>query len=247
MENQVVDPPVISANLFGLHFRDADGRDIRIAENMSFDLFSGESLCLVGRSGSGKTSILRSMAGLLSGYSGSIAWWGADLRAMGEREIRATRGRRIGYVDQASTLIPDLTALENVLVPVLPQGRATVKRMTKRAQALLADLGLAARSDALPAMMSGGEKQRTAIARSLLLDPDLLIVDEPTASLDAGWAQDVIGLLDEHKRRGCTLLLASHDPFVSAGADRVMQVEADWVGRRMAESTSAEAGNLGRY
>jgi len=226
VENELANLPVISAELFGLSFQDTDGRDIRIAENMSFDLSSGQSLCLVGRSGSGKTSILRSMAGLLPGYTGSIRWWGDDLRAATELEIRAIRGRRIGYVDQASTLIPDLTALENVLVPVLPRGRATVRRMTARAEALLSDLGLARRSNTMPALMSGGEKQRTAIARALLLDPDLLIVDEPTASLDAGWAREVMGLLAAQKLRGCTLLLASHDPLVSDEADHVIHVES---------------------
>lgn len=217
----------VIVDALGIHFIDSVGARIDIASDMSFSVAERGSLCLVGRSGSGKTSILRAVAGLAAPNSGSISWWGRNVGAMSEDERRDIRRKRIGYVDQAATLVSDLSALENILLPVVPDGRRAVKEHEQHAMDLLRAFGLDGRAGSRPSTLSGGEKQRVSIARALLNHPALLIVDEPTASLDAGWADQIIGALAEYQREGAAVVIASHDPAVISACDSLVRVEPD--------------------
>jgi putative ABC transport system ATP-binding protein len=216
--------PVLEVAGLTLFFTDLAGARIDIISDLDFTLSRGGSLCLVGRSGSGKTSILRAVAGLASPQGGTISWWNRDISTMTEDDRRSARRRRIGYVEQAATLVGDLSALENVLLPVIPDGARAVRRHEQRARTLLRVLGLENRASHRPRTLSGGERQRVAIARALVTSPDLLIVDEPTASLDAAWAHEVIRLLAETQRSGCALLVASHDGAVAEAAAAVVRI-----------------------
>lgn len=218
---------VLAAADLSISFSDAHGARVEIATGMSFSLLGGGSVCLVGRSGSGKTSILRVLAGLAAPQGGTVKWWGQDISTLTESDRRDLRRARFGYVDQAATLVADLSALENVLLPVLPDGTKAVKEHEGRAHDLLRAFGLRDRAGSRPTMLSGGERQRVSIARALLNAPDILIVDEPTASLDAAWADETIRLLLEYQQDGCALLLASHDEAVVAASRRIIRIEPE--------------------
>jgi ABC-type lipoprotein export system ATPase subunit len=218
--------PLVATDV-AVYFRPGDNDRIDVISNLSFHALPGTSTCFVGRSGSGKTSILRALAGISRPQEGSIEWWGTPLASVSEEEILRMRRQRVGYVDQESTLIPDLSALENVLLPLVPDGRKAVTAAAGNAKSLLAAVGLKARIESFPRTLSGGERQRVALARALLREPELLIVDEPTASLDARWADEIIALLGEYRTSGCAIILASHDRSVIASSDARIEVEPD--------------------
>jgi putative ABC transport system ATP-binding protein len=174
-------------------------------------------VAITGPSGSGKSTLLGLIAGLDSPSTGHIAIDGTDITALDEDALARLRGRRIGFVFQFFHLLPSLTALENVLVPM---EIAKVKDAGRRAAALLAEVGLSQRGHHYPAQLSGGEQQRVAIARALANDPPLLLADEPTGNLDSTTGRQVIDLLLEVNRlRGTTLVLVTHDPELAAVAD----------------------------
>jgi putative ABC transport system ATP-binding protein len=174
-------------------------------------------VAITGPSGSGKSTLLGLIAGLDSPSTGHIAIDGTDITALDEDALARLRGRRIGFVFQFFHLLPSLTALENVLVPM---EIAKVKDAGRRAAALLAEVGLSQRGHHYPAQLSGGEQQRVAIARALANDPPLLLADEPTGNLDSTTGRQVIELLLEVNRlRGTTLVLVTHDPELAAVAD----------------------------
>jgi len=181
---------------------------------------SGSHVAVVGSSGSGKSTLLHLVGGLDSPSSGSIHADGVDVASLRGRRLVAHR-RRLGFVFQAFNLIPSLSALENVTVPVLPYASRAGAR--KRATELLAEVGLLDRLDALPSQLSGGQQQRVAIARALIGDPPLLLADEPTGNLDSENADAVMGMMQQvARRRGATVLLATHDPDVAQRCDRVV-------------------------
>jgi putative ABC transport system ATP-binding protein len=174
-------------------------------------------VAITGPSGSGKSTLLGLIAGLDSPSTGHIAIDGTDITALDEDALARLRGRRIGFVFQFFHLLPSLTALENVLVPM---EIARVKDAGRRAAALLAEVGLSQRGHHYPAQLSGGEQQRVAIARALANEPPLLLADEPTGNLDSTTGRQVIELLLEVNRlRGTTLVLVTHDPELAAVAD----------------------------
>jgi ABC-type lipoprotein export system ATPase subunit len=207
------------------------GDPITVTSHLNASVTPGRTLCFVGRSGSGKTSILRAIAGLAEPTAGTVAWWGEPLASMSEKARRETRRQRLGYADQFAGLLGELTALENVLVPVIPDGRAAAGKLRPHAESLLGRLGVLARAGNRPAQLSGGERQRVALARALVTSPDVLIVDEPTASLDGGWSEVVADLLAQYARDGHAVVVASHDQHVVSIADELIQVES----RRRAE------------
>jgi putative ABC transport system ATP-binding protein len=177
-------------------------------------------VAITGPSGSGKSTLLGLIAGLDSPSTGQIAIDGIDITALDEDGLARLRGRRIGFVFQFFHLLPSLTALENVLVPMEIAG---VKDARPRAAALLAEVGLSERGHHYPSQLSGGEQQRVAIARALANDPPLLLADEPTGNLDSTTGRQVIDLLLEVNRaRGTTLVLVTHDPELAAVADLVI-------------------------
>jgi len=186
------------------------GVDLRVA--------SGETVAIVGESGSGKSTLLSLLAGLDVPTRGAVRLDGADLAALGERELARLRARRLGIVFQQFHLVSGFTALENVSLPLELAGDADAEA---RARAVLDQVGLAKRADHLPQQLSGGECQRVAIARALVVEPALLLADEPSGSLDAVTGEAVDGLLfDLVARRGTALVLVTHSDRLAAACDR---------------------------
>jgi len=174
-------------------------------------------VAITGPSGSGKSTLLGLIAGLDSPSTGRISIDGTDITSLDEDALARLRGKRIGFVFQFFHLLPSLTALENVLIPMEIAG---VSGARTRAAALLAEVGLSERGHHYPSQLSGGEQQRVAIARALANDPPLLLADEPTGNLDSTTGRHVIELLLEINRsRGTTLVLVTHDPELAAVAE----------------------------
>jgi ABC-type lipoprotein export system ATPase subunit len=208
----------------GVQFTSRDGQIISIVEDLSVEIDRGIT-CFVGRSGSGKTSVLRTLASLTLPTKGDVIWWGKSTRRLSEDELRRIRRERIGYADQASTMIEDLTTVENVLVPALPESRSRRKRLSGTAMHILDQLQMRSAASAWPSTLSGGERQRAALARAMLLTPEILIVDEPTASLDRATADSVIRTIGDYAANGRTVIVASHDPHLIEVANVRIQIE----------------------
>jgi putative ABC transport system ATP-binding protein len=180
----------------------------------------GQFLAIVGPSGSGKSTLLGLVAGLDAPSTGSIKVDGVDITTLGEDGLAKLRGEKIGFVFQFFHLIPSLTALENVAVPMEIAG---VTDALRRARALLDEVGLTGRGHHYPSQLSGGEQQRVALARALANDPAIVLADEPTGNLDSSNGQHIMHLLrDIHRSRGTTLLLVTHDAELAATADARM-------------------------
>ena len=191
--------------------------DLTIIENLSFDVDAGSMHCLAGRSGSGKTSILKATAGLVRPTSGSVLWSGSDLATQTDDAVTEFRRRHVGYLDQGGVLISGLTTLENVLLPAVPD-RET-RALGRKGRDLLNRLGVGERLRSKPEQLSGGERQRVALARALLFDPGVLVVDEPTASLDRRSADGVIALLRSIADAGTAVIVSAHDQSLIDAAD----------------------------
>jgi putative ABC transport system ATP-binding protein len=203
---------------------------------VSFEIPQGSYVAIVGASGSGKTTLLGLLAGLDTPTSGRVLLDGADLGALTEDQRARLRGEKVGFVFQSFQLIPTLTALENVAVPLELRGDS---RASARAGDVLARVGLTNRADHFPAQLSGGEQQRVAIARAFANHPRVLFADEPTGNLDATTGIRVIELLETLNREsGSTVVLVSHDAQLAARAGRILRL-AD--GRVIADSTAASA------
>ena len=197
---------------------------VHILKDIDLHIGRGEAVGLVGPSGSGKSTLLMVMAGLEQADSGSVMVAGEALRALGEDDLARFRGRNIGIVFQSFHLIPTMTALENIAVPLELAG---VRDAEARALHELTAVGLAARQHHYPAQLSGGEQQRVALARALAPDPAILIADEPTGNLDEATGNEIIDLLFAgHARRGSTLILVTHDPTLAARCDRVVRLRS---------------------
>lgn len=188
-----------------------------LADSLDVGLRPGRLHCVAGPAGSGKSSVLRAAAGLLRPTSGTVAWNGEELGGLGEDAVAARRSAHVGYVDQEATLLSHLSVLENVLLPAVPGRRAG--ELQERAHGLLDDFGVGELSAARPAELSGGERRRVALARALLLEPPLLILDEPTAELDRPAADAMIALLTGQRAAGRALMVASRDQALVDAAD----------------------------
>jgi putative ABC transport system ATP-binding protein len=197
---------------------------VHILKDIDLHIGAGEAIGLVGPSGSGKSTLLMVMAGLEQADTGSIVVAGSDLRKLGEDDLARFRGRNVGIVFQSFHLIPTMTALENVAVPLELAGDANAFR---RAQEELAAVGLAERLSHYPAQLSGGEQQRVALARALAPNPAILVADEPTGNLDEATGRQVIDLLFAgHVNRGTTLVLVTHDTALAQRCDRVVRLRS---------------------
>jgi putative ABC transport system ATP-binding protein len=203
------------------------GRDasrVHILKSISLEIGRGEAIGLVGPSGSGKSTLLMTMAGLERPDKGRIIIDGEDLSSLDEDGLARFRGRNIGIVFQSFHLIPTMTALENVAVPLELAGDDDA---FDRAADELKAVGLGARLSHYPAQLSGGEQQRVALARALVVDPALLIADEPTGNLDEATGKGIVELLFQLKtERGATLVLVTHDPGLAAQCDRVIRLRS---------------------
>jgi len=195
---------------------------VEILRGITLDVARGETLGLVGPSGSGKSSLLMLMGGLERATSGRVVALGQDLTAMDEDALARFRRGNMGVVFQSFHLIPTLTALENVAVPLELMG---LRDAAARARDELAAVGLAARADHYPRQLSGGEQQRVALARAAAPRPAILMADEPTGNLDAANGQAIMDLLfGLRDRHGATLVLVTHAPELAARCDRVVRL-----------------------
>ncbi|KAA6459042.1 ABC transporter ATP-binding protein [Acidobacteria bacterium AB60] len=193
-------------------------RRVEILKGISLTIPAGQFVAIVGASGSGKSTLLGLLAGLDSPSSGEIWLDGVPIHNLAEAQLAAVRGRKIGFVFQSYQLIPTLTALENVLLPY--ELNADGSGLAK-ARELLTSVGLAERMEHYPIQLSGGEQQRVAIARAFVVEPPIIMADEPTGNLDSSNGRMILDLLLEHnKRAGTTLVLVTHDPEVASTADR---------------------------
>jgi putative ABC transport system ATP-binding protein len=195
-----------------------------ILNNVSFHITQGEAVAVVGASGSGKSTLLGLLAGLDNPSSGSVHINGKDLFALDEDGRAALRGEMVGFVFQSFQLLPALTALENVMLPMELAGKDNAQKM---AQEILARVGLAQRTHHYPRQLSGGEQQRVALARAFVARPKLLFADEPTGNLDAATGKQIIDLLFElNREQGTTLILVTHDEALAARCARRLRLVA---------------------
>jgi putative ABC transport system ATP-binding protein len=193
---------------------------VEILRGISFEVPPAQVIAITGASGSGKSTLLGLLAGLDWPTSGSIHLDGADITKLNEDELAQLRGRKIGFIFQAYQLIPTLNALENVLLPAELAGNGHT-RQVERAQSLLDSVGLRDRADHYPAQLSGGEQQRVGIARAFMMQPSILLADEPTGNLDTTNGEHVLDLmLKLNREQGTTLVLVTHDPNLTQKADR---------------------------
>jgi putative ABC transport system ATP-binding protein len=193
---------------------------VHILRGISLTVNRGEAVGLVGPSGSGKSTLLMTMAGLERPDSGTVRIDGEDLGRMDEDDLARFRGRRIGIVFQSFHLLPTMTALENVAVPLELAGHAEA---FARSEAELRAVGLGHRLNHYPAQLSGGEQQRVALARAMAPGPAIVVADEPTGNLDEGTGAQIVDLLFAMKRdRGTTLILVTHDPGLARRCDRTI-------------------------
>jgi putative ABC transport system ATP-binding protein len=206
------------------------------------DLFvpAGQCLSIVGPSGSGKSTLLGLIAGLDTPSAGTILIDGVDITTLAEDRLAELRGRKIGFVFQFFHLIPSLTALENVLVPLEIVG---TDRPAERAATLIQEVGLRDRAHHYPAQLSGGEQQRVAIARALANDPPILLADEPTGNLDSATGRHIIDLLlDVNRTRKTTLVIVTHDPELAARTEAMLSMRD---GRTERMDADAFRGRIG--
>ena len=197
------------------------GTSIEVLRGIDIDIAAGESVFLCGASGDGKTTLLYTLAGLETPEAGTVEFEGQSLYALSGNALARLRNKRMGFVFQSYFLLPELTALENVLLPSLIRGKSE----TARARELLERVGLSGRMDHLPTELSGGEQQRVAIARSLINDPAILFADEPTGNLDSKNGEVIINLLlDLSKADGRTLAVVTHDENLARRGDRLVRI-----------------------
>ncbi|MFQ3594964.1 MAG: ABC transporter ATP-binding protein [Sphingomonadaceae bacterium] len=197
----------------------------RALHGVSLAVMPGEFLSIMGPSGSGKSTLMNIIGALDTATQGQFRFDGEDTARMSEAQLAALRNRAIGFVFQQFNLLPRLSALDNVALPLVYAGIGRRDRMA-RAQALLDKVGIGDKAGSRPSQLSGGQQQRVAIARALAVDPRLLLADEPTGALDTKTGAEILGLFKELNREaGVTCVLVTHDPGVAAATDRVVRIQ----------------------
>lgn len=198
---------------------------IEVLKGVDLEIASGDRIAVVGASGAGKTTFMHLLGGLDRPSSGSVEFAGKDIFQYSVQELDAFRNRSIGFVFQFHQLLPEFTALENVMMPALI-ARLTRAEAGDKAREILAGVGLEHRLDHKPGQLSGGEQQRVAIARSLVMSPQLLLADEPTGNLDSGTSDEILALLDRlHTERELTIVVVTHSEKVAGRMDRTVRME----------------------
>ncbi|MEO6286109.1 MAG: ABC transporter ATP-binding protein [Dyadobacter sp.] len=198
-------------------------RSLTVLDNINFSVEAGSTMSIVGPSGSGKTTLLGLCAGLDRSTSGVVELHGTKLNGLSEDQLAAVRNLYVGFIFQNFQLLPTLTALENVMVPLELRGEKNVK---PRALDLLDKVGLSERSHHYPTQLSGGEQQRVSLARAFSNQPQILFADEPTGNLDAETSEKVVKLLfDLNKEAGTTLVVVTHDLELAAKTQRIIRIK----------------------
>lgn len=201
-------------------------KTIEVLRDVSFSVEKGEMVAVVGRSGTGKTTLLHTMGALEQPDAGEVYFDGRNIAALKEPEMDKFRNRHVGFLFQFFQLLPEFSARENVMMPLLIRGDSRAKAH-KAAEELLREVGLGERLDHHPSQLSGGEQQRAAFARSLVAEPDLLLADEPTGNLDVETGNRVFDLLcDLQDRRKLTTIIVTHNPDIANHCDRVLEMAA---------------------
>ena len=219
---------ILSAENVGKTYESA-GRTLPVLQNISFSIQPGSTLSIVGPSGSGKTTLLGLCAGLDRASSGTITLHGITLDSLSEDQRASVRNKYVGFIFQNFQLLPTLTALENVMVPLELRGEKNIKPM---AIELLEKVGLSDRGHHYPAQLSGGEQQRVSIARAFSNNPQTLFADEPTGNLDAETSEKIVNLIFElNQQTGTTLVLVTHDLDLASRTGRIIRLK----GGRMVE------------
>lgn len=198
---------------------------LEVLKGIDFSCAKGEIVAIMGASGAGKSTLLQILGTLSTPDSGSLSIDGTDVLSLRGGELSAFRGRKIGFVFQFHHLLPEFTALENVMMPALIAGQAE-KAARKRAGELLDELGLAERAEHKPSQLSGGEQQRVAIARALINDPAVIFADEPTGNLDSVTKKEIQQLfLDLRASHGQSIVIVTHDPELASACDRCLNMK----------------------
>ena len=201
-----------------------DRGKVDVLKEVSLDIPAGARIAIVGASGAGKTTFMHLLGGLDKPTRGSVAFTGKDIFSYSASELDAFRNRSVGFVFQFHQLLPEFTALENVMMPALI-ARDSVQKAQKRAKDILAAVGLEHRLGHKPGQLSGGEQQRVAIARSLVMSPRLLLADEPTGNLDSVTSDEILALLDRlHEERDLTMVVVTHSEKVATHMDRIVRM-----------------------
>ena len=216
--------PLIAIENLSKHYK-RDALDIPVLDDINLDISQGEFLALMGPSGSGKTTLLNLIAGIDKPSSGRVNIDGKDIARLGEKELARWRSRHVGFIFQLYNLIPVLTAFENVELPLLLTNLSGKKRRDHVMTALTI-VGLSDRDGHYPRQLSGGQEQRVAIARAIVVDPTLLVADEPTGDLDAKSAEEILALLKRlNGEFGKTIIMVTHDPRAASHAHSVIYLE----------------------
>ncbi len=219
------------------------GRTLEVLRGIDLNIYAGEILCIVGASGAGKSTLLHCIGTLDLPTTGRIRLAGEELTTLGATRLAAVRNQTIGFVFQFHHLLPEFDALENVMMPGLILGKSK-KELARRAAALLEEVGLSHRGTHRPGELSGGEQQRVAIARALLLDPKIVLADEPTGNLDTATSDAVHDLFFQINRaHGTTIVVVTHNPAFAKRMPRVVHMRDGKVvhDERIELSNAAEA------
>lgn len=217
------DQPIIEVKNVVKNFRVGDS-EVTILKGISFDVCRGEFLSIVGPSGNGKSTLLNMITGIDRPTSGEIIVTGKSVHRMSENELAGWRGQNVGIIFQFFQMLPALSLLKNVILPMDFAGLYTPKERRQRAMDLLELVGLADQAHKLPAMVSGGQQQRAAIARALATDPSLLVGDEPTGNLDSRTAGEIFDLFNQLVDQGKTMLMVTHDKELARRVPRRLEI-----------------------
>jgi putative ABC transport system ATP-binding protein len=239
--DHAADRPVVIQDLYKIYHPDQPDIAVRAVNGISFTVHRGQSVAIIGPSGCGKSSLLNILGCLDRPTSGTYVLGGRNVAELDDDDLAGLRNRHIGFVFQSFNLLPRMTALENVELPLL---YASVKDSRERAAHALMRVGLADRAKHMPNELSGGQRQRVAIARAIVTSPSILLCDEPTGALDSRTGKEVLELIQELHHEGATVIMVTHDLVVACSLDRALymrdgRIEADGPSAQIVDAFSA--------
>ena len=210
----------------GIHKIYRDGKkDLRVLKGIDLEIKKGESIALVGPSGAGKSTLLHIIGGIDRPTSGNVFLHDKDFYTLPDRARARLRNHKIGFVFQFYHLMPEFTALENVMMPALIRAQSSRLKTQGKAETLLRQFGLGERLQHKPSELSGGEQQRVAIGRALINNPDILLCDEPTGNLDSDMGGEILRILFELNKNGTAIVVATHDRGLAKRANKILEIK----------------------